>query len=262
MTTPLRLMPVGDSITRGSYLVKYAAGPYAGTGVGLPHPLNGGWRKPLQDALRQAGVACEFVGALDYLAYGRFGGDETPHAGAVDPAFQPRHHGLAGFGNQGILEGGVVPTPPDVLAALGVRELRAPGIVTALREHRPDVVLLLAGTNGFDAPARDRLVDTILAHLDGALLVATIPPQQPPRAGWEQVPAYNASLPAAVATRRAAGHRISLVDLHALLGPADLLPDGVHPTRAGMDRMAAGWFAGLRAAGLVRSAHAHSGAAP
>lgn len=48
---PLRIMPVGDSITRGTYL----------GGNALANPLGGGWRKPLQDGLRAAGVTFEFV---------------------------------------------------------------------------------------------------------------------------------------------------------------------------------------------------------
>ena len=84
----LRIMPLGDSITRGSYLALYDSGPLAGQPIGLPNPAGGGWRKPLQDKLRAAGVACEFVGELEFGAYGR--------DGVVDPAFSPRHHGLAG----------------------------------------------------------------------------------------------------------------------------------------------------------------------
>jgi hypothetical protein len=254
--TPLRIMPVGDSITRGSYLANYASGPYQGSNVGLPHPLNGGWRKTLQDRLCAAGVPFEFVGELDYHAYGRFGGEQTPHAGAVAPGFQPRHHGLAGFGNRDIRLGGVVPTPPDVLAALGVTGLRVPDIITVLTAHRPNVVLLLSGCNGFDEAERDLLIDTILAQLDGMLLVATIPPQRPPRWGWDQVTAYNGSLSSTIARRRSARIQIGLVDIHADLGAGDLLADGVHPNRAGMDKMAAAWFEGMRAAGLLKQKNA------
>ena len=57
--------------------------------------------------------------------------------------------------------------------------------------------------------------------------------------------AYNASLPAIVAAQKAAGKRITLVDMHAAITTDDLLPDGVHPNQAGMDKMAATWFAAL-----------------
>lgn len=40
---PLRILPLGDSVTRGSYLAQKDA-----KATGLPHPLSGGWRKTLQ----------------------------------------------------------------------------------------------------------------------------------------------------------------------------------------------------------------------
>jgi hypothetical protein len=230
----LTLMPVGDSITRGSYLATYGEGPFAGQAIGLPHPSGGGWRRPLQERLRAAGVAYAFAGELDYGAYGV--------DGRVDSGFDPRHHGLAGFGNQGILDGGVVPTPRDVLTAHGLAEVRVPGIAAVLTKHQPDIVLLMAGANGFDAEASDRLIQAILAGFAGRLLVATIPPQAPPRAGYEQVEAYNASLAGTVA---ACGRRVALVDIHAALRTSDLLPDGVHPNQDGMVKIAATWWSAL-----------------
>jgi sialidase-1 len=229
---PLRILPLGDSITRGSYLALEN-----GKAVGMPHPDGGGWRKGLQDRLRNAGIPFDFVGELDYLAYGR--------DGKVDPGFDPHHHGLAGFGNTRILSGGTVPTPADVLAARGVTEITVRPIVEVLAREKPDVILLMSGANGFDAAARDRLICTIGEASGAHLFVATIPPQKPPRAGSEGVEAYNASLPAVVAAQQAAGKPITLVDMHAALTPDDLLPDGVHPNRAGMEKIAATWFAAL-----------------
>ena len=233
-TSPLRILPLGDSITRGSYLAKIN-----GKSTGLPHPDGGGWRKPLQDKLRAAGIAYDFVGELNYDAFG--------HDGVVDPQFDPDHHGLAGFSNTGILKGGVVPTLPDALAKLGVKQVTVPAIVDVLKKHQPDIILLMSGANGFDAPARDTLIRTIGETSTAQLFVATILPQKAPRAGWEKVDAYNASLPAIVAAQKAAGKRITFVDMHAAITTDDLLPDGVHPNQAGMDKMAAAWFAAVQA---------------
>jgi lysophospholipase L1-like esterase len=229
---------MGDSITRGSYLAAYETGPLAGEGIGLPDPAAGGWRRPLQDKLRAAGITYDFVGELDYGAYGR--------DGVVDRYFAPRHHGLAGFSNQLLLTGGVVPTPRDVLEDLGVSEIHAPGVVTALARHRPDVILLMSGTNGFGAEARDLLISTILSHFSGWLLVATIPPQCPPRLRYQCVDAYNDSLAGAVAERAMSGSQIAYVDMNSALTVNDLLPDGVHPDTAGMDKMADVWWAALQ----------------
>lgn len=229
---PLRILPLGDSITRGSYLARKD-----GKAVGLPHPENGGWRKALQDKLCAAGVAFDFVGELNYAAFGR--------DGVVDPNFDPDHHGLAGFSNARILTGGVVPTPPDVLAALGVKEVTVHGIAEVLEKQRPDVILLMSGANGFDAATRDKLIRTIGEKSTAHLFVATILPQKAPRAGWYNVDAYNASLPAIVAAQKAAGKRITLVDMHAAITTDDLLPDGVHPNQAGMEKMAVAWFTAM-----------------
>ena len=231
---PLRILPLGDSITRGSYLPRKDA-----TAAGLPYPLGGGWRKPLQDKLLAAGIAFDFVGELRYAAFGK--------DGVVDPNFDPDHHGLAGFGNRSILHGGKVPTPAGVLAALGVKEVTVPGIKDVLKKHRPDVILLMSGANGFDAPARDHLIRTIGETSTAHLFVATILQQKAPRAGWDKVDAYNASLPLIVAEQKASGKRITLVDMHTAVTTDDILPDGVHPSQSGMDKMAATWFAALNA---------------
>lgn len=232
---PLRILPLGDSITRGSYLAIED-----GKAMGQPHPEGGGWRKALQDKLRWAGIAFDFVGELNYAAFGR--------DGVVDANFDPDHHGLAGFSNARILTGGVVPTPPDVLTVRGVKEIAVHGIVEVLEKQRPDVILLMSGANGFDAAARDELIRTIGDHSAAHLFVATVLPQKAPRVGWEKVDAYNASLPAIVASQKAAGKRITLVDMHAAITTDDLLPDGVHPNKAGMDKMAAAWFTAITTA--------------
>ena len=229
---PLRILPLGDSITRGSYLAQTD-----GKATGLPHPMSGGWRKALQDKLRAAGIPYDFVGELNYASFGK--------DGIVDPQFDPDHHGLAGFGNTGILNGGIVPTPPDVLASLGVKEIKVQGIVDVLKKHQPDVILLMSGANGFDAPARDTLIRTIGESSTARLFVANILPQKAPRAGWEKVDAYNATLPAIVAVQKASGKSIELVDMHGAITLDDLLPDGVHPNQSGMEKMAATWFAAL-----------------
>jgi lysophospholipase L1-like esterase len=135
-----------------------------------------------------------------------------------------------------------------VLESLGVPHIEVPGIVDVLHKHQPDVILMMAGANGFDAAARDRVIRTIGETSDAHLLVATILPQKAPRAGWEKVDAYNASLPAIVAAQKAAGKRITLVDMHTALTAADLLPDGVHPSREGMEKMASIWFSALEEA--------------
>lgn len=140
-----------------------------------------------------------------------------------------------------------MPTLPDVLSSLGVKQVTVPGIVGVLKKHQPDIILLMSGANGFDAPARDQLIRTIGETSAAHLFVATILPQKAPRTGWEKVDTYNASLPAIVAAQKAAGKRITLVDMHAAITTNDLLPDGVHPNQAGMEKIAVTWFSALNA---------------
>jgi lysophospholipase L1-like esterase len=243
MAMQMRIMPVGDSITRGTYIGQYQEGPYKGQAMGLASPAGGGWRKPLQDKLRAAGAPFEFVGTLDYMAYGK--------DGVCDKDFDPHHHGLAGFSNRAIRLGGVVPTPQDVLDSRGVKAISAPDVVTALKQCKPDIVLLMSGANGFDAKERDLLIQTILDNFSGHLIVATITPQCAPRAGCERVVDYNASLPAVVAKLKAAGKKTSMVDMSAVLTEKDLTADGVHPNAAGMAKMSDVWFQGLKNAGVI-----------
>jgi len=109
----------------------------------------------------------------------------------------------------------------------------------------------MSGANGFDAKERDLLIETILCNFSVHLIVAAIPPQCPPRDGFEKVGEYNASLPTAVAKFKAAGKKISIVDMSAVLTTEELLPDGVHPNKRGMGKMAEVWFQGLRNVGFV-----------
>ena len=239
----LRIMPLGDSITRGTYFSIYDRGPRQGEAIGLPNPQGGGWRKSLQDRLRARGVAFDFVGELNYHAYGS--------SGIIDPAFDPDHHGLAGFGNTQIVAGGRVPTPRDVLEKLGQQQVEVPDLVAVLKRHRPDIILLLSGANGFNGPARDELIRLIGVHSNAHLFVATLIPQRPPRAGWEGVAQYNATIPVIVSAQRSAGQRVTLVDLHTISCENHLQPDGVHLNRTGENQLAEAWFVALQNAAYI-----------
>jgi hypothetical protein len=46
---PVRILCVGDSITRGTLLGRYDSGPRKEQGIGLPNPQGGGYRKYLQE---------------------------------------------------------------------------------------------------------------------------------------------------------------------------------------------------------------------
>jgi lysophospholipase L1-like esterase len=127
-------------------------------------------------------------------------------------------------------------------------------IVGWLRTYAPHTVLLHIGTNDVlqnhdvaGAPARlSTLVDHITATVpDAEVFVATLIPLA--NAGQEAtVRTVNATIPGMVASKANAGKHVHLVDMHSALTAADLI-DGVHPTAAGYDKMAAAWYAALRA---------------
>ncbi|MGC9539538.1 SGNH/GDSL hydrolase family protein [Streptomyces sp. UG1] len=123
-------------------------------------------------------------------------------------------------------------------------------IDTWLGRSDPRTVLLLIGTNDLnqnhdiaDAPRRlSGLIDRIRAVKPRSVLfVATVPPQSD--ASLEaRVKAYNAAIASLVARK---GPDVHLVKMYDALSTADLA-DGIHPTKAGCEKMATVWFRALR----------------
>ncbi|WP_421735624.1 RICIN domain-containing protein [Cellulomonas sp.] len=125
-------------------------------------------------------------------------------------------------------------------------------VVGWLRTYAPHTVLLHIGTNDItqnrdlgNAPARlAALIDKITSTAPQTeVFVATLIPVS---FADSQVRAYNAAIPGIVSSRATAGRRVHLVDMYGALTTADLA-DGVHPNATGYDKMAATWFAALRA---------------
>jgi lysophospholipase L1-like esterase len=117
----------------------------------------------------------------------------------------------------------------------------------------PRTVLLHIGTNDVlqnynlgGAPSRlSTLIDHITAAAPSAdVFVASIIPLS--SASQESAGrTFNAAVPGIVQAKVNAGKRVHFVDMHAALTTADLI-DGIHPTAAGYDKMAATWYAALR----------------
>ncbi len=127
-------------------------------------------------------------------------------------------------------------------------------IDSLLPRQRPEVVLLLIGTNDMighhllaSAPARlSSLISQIAAGAPGASILVSSLPTLDTTDGDRRVRAYNAAIPGVVADHAARGHRVSFVDMYPALGRNDLA-DRVHPNRVGYDKMAAVWESALRA---------------
>ena len=125
-------------------------------------------------------------------------------------------------------------------------------IVGWLNTYQPHTVLLHIGTNDVlqdnssTAPNRlSTLIDRITTTAPTAeVFVAQIIPL-----GWSEgdaaVNSFNAAIPGIVQSKVNAGKKVHLVDMHSALTASDL-DDGVHPTAAGYDKMAAVWYNALR----------------
>jgi lysophospholipase L1-like esterase len=126
-------------------------------------------------------------------------------------------------------------------------------IVGWLQATQPHTVLLHIGTNdvlqNFQLATAPQRLSTLIDHItstvpNAEVFVATIIPLA--NAAQEQaVQAFNAAIPGIVQSKVAAGKHVHLVDMHSALTAADLL-DGIHPTAAGYDKMAATWFSALQ----------------
>jgi len=229
---PLRIMPLGDSITVG----------YTDNPGWTNHPFEFGYRSELYTQLTNAGYDFQFVGGSTEPWTG-ISGDPT-HGGTYTPAFDLRdfgqdgHRGYGGASIAGI-NGGVA------------------GYIAA---DNPDVILLLIGINGIGTgspAALDTLVNNIMTTApDAELIVAQITPH----ASYNQnLYDYNVYIrDTLVPTYAGNGHKVTTVDLYSLFltDPADytsaiapgVLSNGInHPDNPHYDLMGQAWFDGIKA---------------
>jgi lysophospholipase L1-like esterase len=200
----VRILPLGASITQG---------------VGGTHA---GYRGPLDNLLDQKGVAHQLVGS------------STENPGPL-PAEQRHHEGHPGF----VIASGT--SGRD-----GIRD----HIDAWLGGANPDIVLILLGSNDVDLDyklneAGERMRD-LLARIrqlrPGAhTIVASLPLINNATTEARSIK-YNAALEAVVEQQAAAGQKVSFVDVHAVVTPADKT-DNLHPNDAGYDKIGQVWLA-------------------
>lgn len=228
--TPLRIMPLGDSITAG-----YTDNPI------WAHPFEFGYRRGLYRRMKKAGYDFVFVGESEEPFNKRFG--DPTHGGSVVPKFdlrkpgQDSHRGYGGWGIGSIQK----------------------NVAGWIKQDRPEIILLLIGINGIntESPMQlDALAKTIYdADSDVKLIIAQITPLNKYNQNLFDyntyirqtlVPAYNGK-----------GYTINTVDLyrHFLANPDDpksidaaFLSNKInHPTNPLYDKMAESWFQGIEA---------------
>jgi lysophospholipase L1-like esterase len=235
IAVPLRIMPLGDSITAG-----YTDNPTWDV------QFQFGYRAPLYSLLMAAGKDFVFVGGSAEPFNNAFG----------DPTQSLPYH------------------PPLDLRAMGQNGHRGYGgknitylnhnIVSWLNTDSPDVILLMIGINGIDANSPvllDTLVNTIFSNQPAIqLIVAQITP----------LATYNADLfnyntyirDTLIAKYLALGYQISTVDQYRNLLTNPAVPTSIdaakfsnainHPTNAVYQTMAQTWFAEIQALPVPR----------
>lgn len=207
-------MPFGDSITDG-YLAQ-----------------RGGYRIPLFERAYQEGKHLTFVGSAANGPTTVLGNVPFPRQNEGHSAFTINDEPLPAPAHKGI----------------------SPFVMTSIPAYKPDIVLLMIGTNDVDnsidlpnVPTRlGALIDSIISFDAHTLIVvAQITPtmQDPLNA---RIQAYNAAIPAVVKARAAAGQHVALVDMYnAFVADPNykttLLFDRLHPNIAGFQKMADTW---------------------
>lgn len=190
---PLRILPLGDSITWG---------------YGSSH--GNGWRADLRSRL--TGSQVTYVGSQ--TSGDMANGQNEGHPGAVISQ-------IADYATQST-------------------------------SRRPNVVLLMAGTNDMNnptdpstAPSRlDSLITQIIAACpDAAVIVAKLTPNSNPSANARTL-TFNDALPAIIQRHQDAGHHVLVADIYSALSLADL-GDGLHPSDGGYTKMAAAWHSAI-----------------
>jgi lysophospholipase L1-like esterase len=222
---PLRLMPIGDSITEG------------GDGAG-------GFRRPLFDLITAA------TGRQPNLVGGRNIRQSDP------PDFvDPDEDGYSGYRIEQITSGKGYWHAPSIEQRLRDWE---PAIVTihaGTNDAQQDFFFDGHPKTGLP-PVIDRLDDLVtrIVRFNPKIyiIVAQIVPANAPATATTQdyVVRLNALIPALVARHQAQGDRVSMVDMYTPM-LAHPNPDGIHPDTAGYHAMADVWFAGIQALGVL-----------
>jgi VCBS repeat-containing protein len=218
-----RIMPLGDSITRGAW------------GDGNPadeHKI--GYRKPLYDGLVAAGYSFDFVGTVTTdgtdPSYAPFDVDSEGHGGwwARDIA-----DNTTKYDGEGNIADWLVPTSPDIiLLHIGTNGL-APQL--SAYDNAADVGTILDRINAWEITNGDPIPITVI--------LARIIDQDPIN---PNIAEFNAALDDMVLNRIGDDIDIIVVDMENVLTLGDYV-DGVHPTNPGYAKMAPVWQTALTA---------------
>jgi len=215
-TPALKVLPLGDSITRGNNDINYPNGD-----------IPGGYRKELGSRLNTVGVAYDFVGTqADNAASG----------------MDPDHSAFNGFRTDQMLASlpaSLALAPDIVLMHLGTNDILQNIPVTTAAGNLDTLIDQIAAS----APNRRLYVSTLIPFVQGwggrtaAQLNA-------------EATDLNTRLRNMVQQHAALGEKVFLVDMNALIVLDDpdptkrffLTGDGIHPGQSGYNQMGTIWF--------------------
>ena len=210
---PIRIMPLGDSLTRGLNGVGNVPGGYR-TLLYNELTTDSGW-------FQTNGV--DFVGTAN---------DNPDPANLPDPDHEGHGGQRIDQAQAGILSWLAATNPAIVLMHLGTNDV-AQDYSLAAAPSRLDTLISTIATN---YPATHVVVAQIIASTDGGENT--------------QIQSFNSALPGIVTAQQAAGHLVTLLDMYSVISPANMV-DMYHPGKAGYDQMATAWFGAVEALGNV-----------
>lgn len=237
--SPVRIMPLGDSLTQGITSDSTDEPPDAIYDSPAMN-LRVGYRKPLFDLLNSAGYSFDLIGS------------QTDAGFAVFSDFQ--HEGHPGYSDYEI-SGSVDPDGSNVGDGFNPG---IDGVYNWLSNNAADVILLHAGTNNVRFRTSSIGVENILNEIDrwesdnGATVgtfVAKIVDKNRSANDHADVLSFNSDLQPMVNARIASGDELVLVDLFSAV-PYSIAPasnptfdadDRTHLTAVGYQKMADGW---------------------
>jgi lysophospholipase L1-like esterase len=204
---PIRIMPLGDSITYGEALTS----------------IEGGYRNRLYTLLTPPNRQFN----PDYL--GTFQDANNPTLPDVD------HQGWPGARTD-MLRSRIddwlrqIEDPDVVLLMIGTNDLWQNRTVSAT----------LANLNNL-------ISDIAIRRPFAKIIVSNLPPRTDSQTYENLQLQYNAGIPGLVSQHVALGRQVTMVDIHSALGPFDLSSDGVHPSSSGYNKMAGVWAPAISA---------------